>query len=893
MTAKAVRVASIAGALALTSVAVATQIGNFPWPPGVQQVGSESPVLTPEQSMRTFSMPPGYRVELVAAEPLIQDPVVIDFDADGRVWAIEMTTFQPEDDLAGEKEREPKSRVVVLEDTDDDGRADTRTVFADGLIVPRALKVLDQGVLVGEPPNLWLLKDTTGDLKADTKELVTDTYGRPEAGIEHNANSLFWAMDNWMYTSEHDGYLRLKNGRFETAKTLARGQWGLSQDDAGRLYRNTNSNALYVDIVSARYYMRNPNLQRTRGLYESLQTTEDVNAVYPIRPTPGVNRGYQTGILRSDGTLSSYTAVCSPVIYRGDRLPSDLYGNAFLAEPAGNLVSRLIVSDTGQALAARRAYERAEFLASTDERFRPVWLMPAPDGTLYVVDMYRGIIQHRDYITEYLRDEILKRNLQKGVGYGRIYRVMHESTRRAPQPNLSRATPAQLVAALSDPNGWRRDMAQQLLVQRRSQAAVPALRQLAATGSARAKLHALWTLEGIDALQPAEVIRALDDQSRDVRVSALRLSEPWLAQGNAQVTSAVLKRLDDSDWNVRSQLAATLGEMQAAGRIAPLVQLLERKGDDPVTVDAALSSVGGQEGALLDGLLAARQDTPQRRAAITMVASVVLRAGNETAAQKVFTQMADAMRVAWQRDALLRGAEVALLGEAMPGPAAPGSDDAPVAPEPCPTCPGARGGPGGASAFRANAGGDGTVRGRRGGGGVATAPALTLRTAPAISRLAGDPTLGDRAARVLERISWPGKAGAAPAAAALTPAEQQRFTAGQTVYTTRCQVCHLPSGLGQPDVAPALPGSAHVNGPSSRLARILLNGKEGPVGLMPPFSTVLTDEQAAAVLTYIRRAWGNQASPVDTAFVARVRGTTAGRTLPWTDADLAAIPEGP
>ena len=351
MTAKAVRVASVVGALTLMSVAVATQIGNFPWPPGVQQVGSESPVLTPEQSMRTFSMPPGYRVELVAAEPLIQDPVVIDFDADGRIWAIEMTTFQPEDDLAGEKEREPKSRVVVLEDTDDDGRADTRTVFADGLVVPRALKVLDQGVLVGEPPNLWLLKDTTGDLRADTKELVTDTYGSVAAGIEHNANSLFWAMDNWMYTSEHDGYLRLKNGRFETAKTLARGQWGVSQDDAGRLYRNTNSNALYVDIVSAKYYVRNPNLQRTRGLYESLQTTEDVNAVYPIRPTPGVNRGYQTGILRTDGTLSSYTAVCSPVIYRGDRLPSDLYGNAFLAEPAGNLVSRLIVSDTGQSLA--------------------------------------------------------------------------------------------------------------------------------------------------------------------------------------------------------------------------------------------------------------------------------------------------------------------------------------------------------------------------------------------------------------------------------------------------------------------------------------------------------------------------------------------------------------
>jgi mono/diheme cytochrome c family protein len=886
MTAKTVRAASVFAAVALTTVAAA-QIGNFPWPPGVQPVGSESPVLTPEQSMRTFSMPPEYRVELVAAEPLVQDPIVMDFDADGRIWVIEMTTFQPEDDIAGTGERAPESRVVVLEDTDDDGRADKRTVFADGLVLPRALKVLDQGVLVGEPPNLWLMKDTNGDLEADTRELVTDTYGRIDAGVEHNANSLFWAMDNWMYTSEHDGYLRLKNGRFEMAKTLARGQWGLSQDDAGRLYRNTNSDALYVDIVPARYYMRNPNLQRTRGLYESLATTADVNNVYPIRPTPGVNRGYQTGILRSDGTLSSYTAVCSPVIYRGDRLPADLYGNAFLAEPAGNLVSRLIVSDTGESLAGRRAYERAEFLASTDERFRPVWLMPSPDGTLYVVDMYRGIIQHRDYITEYLRDEILKRNLQKGVGYGRIYRVVHESTRRAPRPNLSRATPAQLVAALSDPNGWRRDVAQQLLVQRRSQAAVPALRQLAATGSARAKLHALWTLEGIDALQPAEVVRALDDRSRDVRVSALRLSDPWLAQGNAQVTAAVLKRLDDGDWNVRSQLAATLGEIQAPGRIAPLVQLLERKGDDPVTVDAALSSVGGQEGALLDGLLAARQDTPQRRAAITSVASVVLRAANEAAAQKVFTQIADASRVAWQRDALLHGAEVALLGEAMPGAPGPPESDNSAAPETCATCPGARGGPGGASAFRDN---DGSVRGR--GRGTVAGPALTLRAAPAVGGLAGDATFGARATRVLDRVSWPGKAGAAPAAPALTAAEQQRFTAGQTVYTARCQVCHQPNGLGQPKVASALVGSPHVNGPTSRLARIVLNGKEGTVGLMPPMATVLTDEQVAAVLTYIRRSWGNQASPIDSPVIARVRTAAAGRTRPWTEADLAAIPEG-
>ena len=144
-------------------------------------------------------------------------------------------------------------------------------------------------------------------------------------------------------------------------------------------------------------------------------------------------------MLRPDGTLDRFTAVCAPMVYRGDRLPAELYGNVFVAEPAGNLVSRIIVSDDGTTLRAQKAYERGEFLASTDERFRPVYLSNAPDGTLYIVDMYRGIIQHTGYITEYLRDQILARKLEQPIGYGRIYRVVHETTRRDPKPALSQA----------------------------------------------------------------------------------------------------------------------------------------------------------------------------------------------------------------------------------------------------------------------------------------------------------------------------------------------------------------------------------------------------------------------------------------------------------------------
>jgi hypothetical protein len=310
----------------LVMAAVGTASGHQAtrqFPPPLQTVTQESPVLSPDEEMKTFFMPPGYHVELVASEPMVMDPILIDFDADGRMWAIEVPGYMPEINPSDAVERQPTARIVVLEDTDNDGKMDKRTVFADGLVLPRAMKVLDHGVLVGEPPNVWLMRDTNGDLKMDTKELVTNTFGRLESSVEHNANSLFWGMDNWMYTSEVDTQLRLKDNKFEVTKTLSRGQWGATQDDAGRIYRNTNESVLHVDVVPTRYYTRHPTLLRTRGSYESLEgDNNEVNATWPVRPTTGVNRGYQAGVLRADGTLANHTSVCSPIVYRGDRLPA-------------------------------------------------------------------------------------------------------------------------------------------------------------------------------------------------------------------------------------------------------------------------------------------------------------------------------------------------------------------------------------------------------------------------------------------------------------------------------------------------------------------------------------------------------------------------------------------
>lgn len=861
---------------------------NRPWPPGVQQVPDASPPLAPEDALKTFYMPPGYRLELVASEPLVQDPVAIDWDLERRLWVVEMPGYMRT--VSGEGEREPTGRIVVLQDTDNDGRMDRRTVFADGLILARAIKVLDRGVLVGEPPNVWLMRDTNGDLRMDEKQLVTSQYGRLEVDPENNANSFDWALDNRMYTAgQSTVQLRLKNGAFEVTSTLSRGQWGVTHDDAGRTYRNTNESALHIDLVPTTYFARNPNLLRTRGSYERLaDANPDLNTVWPVRPTPGTNRAYQAGITRADGSLARFTAVCAPLVYRGDRLPAELYGNVFVAEPAGNLVSRIIIDEDATGLRARKAYEGGEFLASTDERFRPVYLSNGPDGTLYVVDMYRGIIEHRVSLTVYLRDQIIKRHLEQPTGLGRIYRVVHHTTLRD-TTSLANASPADLVEMLTHPSGWRRDTAQRLLVERKARVVVPALERMTRSAEdPRTRLHALWTLDGLDAIEWPIVARALEDHSAHVRAAAIRIAERWLDGPDHRLRAAVLKRLDDPDRAVRLQLAATLGTLPPDRlRAAAVLSLLERHGDDPVTLDIVLSGLRGREATVLDALMRIGEaQTTQREAAITMLAATIVRGAQDDSVQEVFARIAVESGLRWQRSAVLHGAEIALLGAVMPG--TPRQRATPAGAAPCPTCPGARGGPGGAYVFPPP-----EPAPNRHAAARARGAGLRLNREPAaLSALAvRHDDLGARAARILARVTWPGKPGGAAPVPPLTAEEQKRFDAGHEIYRNMCQACHQADGRGQDKIAPSLIGAVLTLGPADIPARVLLNGKEGAVGLMPPIGAALDDEQIASVLTYVRRAWGHAGTPVDPATVKAVRARTATRTRPWTDAELTALAE--
>ena len=838
--------------------------GNI-WLPA-KKAGATSPALTPEEELKTFSMPPGYHAQLVASEPLIESPIIIDFDPDGRMWVLELQAFLP--DTSGRDTQDPICDVAVLEDVDGNGTMDKRTVFADHLVLPRALKVLDHGVLIGEPPNLWLMKDTNGDLKADTKDAVYKNYGRFIAGVEHNANGLLWAMDNVLYTSEWNENLRLKDGKFDVLPSLSRGQWQSSQDDAGRVYRNVNDAPLFIDYTPARYFVRNPNVARTRGLYESLIDQLDAT-VYPVRQNRGVNRGYRDPFFRPDGSSVVIQGAGSPTVYRGDKYPADARGSVFITDSPTNLVHRFnIVDDGAGRLTAKNAYARGEFLASSDERFRPVNLASAPDGNLYVVDMYRGVVQDGGIWSDYLRDYIKSHDLELPVQRGRIWRIVYGSaqTNRGAKPSLTSASPAQLVQALSHPNGWWRDTAQRLLVERGATSVAPALKKLATSAPDwRTKLHALWTLDGIDAIDPETVERALSDAKAEVRANAVRLAERYLASENPSITKAVLTLANDKNWNVRRQVAASIGELPASARKDPATLLLKKFGSDPLIVDAAISSIAGTEDLVLADVFQI-DGGPGPTEAITALAAAITRSGNVPAVQKLFAIVTNESQPSSVRLAVLQGIDKVLPAA---GAAPPGR--------------------GGRAAGSVALSGLSTP-----GAGEAFTPgrAVTLPTEPVdLARLgSGSDPLASAAKSVVNKLDWPNRPVPTVIVPPLTEEQQKQFAAGSEIYKGLCIGCHQEDGKGKDKIGANLVDSPYVkNTDPNAIIRVLLSGKEGSIGLMPPVGATYSDEQIASVLTFVRRSWGNTAPPVDSLSVLEVRGLTKARNKPWTDDELKQV----
>ena len=576
---------------------------------------------------------------------------------------------------------------------------------------------------------------------------------------------------------------------------------GAHQDDAGRIYRNTNESVLHVDVVPTRYYTRHPTLLRTRGSYESLEgDNNEVNATWPVRPTPGVNRGYQDGRVASRRHALQFTSVCSPIVYRGDRLPTELYGNVFVAEPAANLVSRIIVERRGAA-EAEQGVSRRGVPGSTDERFRPVYLAPAPDGTFYIVDIYRGIIQHKIYITEYLKGQIDSRNLTQPTGKGRIYRVVHDTTKRDVKPELSKASPAKLVQTLSHPNGWWRDTAQRLLVERGDPKAVAPLTTLAneapRTGkpvctrsgrsTARTRSHRPTLIK---ALNDPVARRARVRRSARGALAGSRLIRPFGGRAQAHRRSRAVRR----QWRPRS------ASCRRIAREAPLASMLEKQATIRSRWMPQSAACAGARRRCSTRCWSATRRRPRLKPRITMLAATVVRGATGR-------RVADHLPVDFRR----RPADMAAIGAASRwGSSVAEHDDA--------GDDGARPGRGPGSGDRTMSDVSGRARGREGrrrlarrrwGGNRAPAvrPARSRRRggcgrrrrsgrgrwrrwrarrarsgAETAARAGGVIAFAERDRRFGHardgapgRLEWPGKPGAAAPVAPLTPAEEQRF----------------------------------------------------------------------------------------------------------------------
>jgi mono/diheme cytochrome c family protein/glucose/arabinose dehydrogenase len=554
--------------------------------------GNPSPPKSPEEESATFQLPSNLEMQLVASEPMIQDPVVMTFDEDGRLWVVEMRGFMP--DIDGNGETDPSGRVSILEDTNGDGMMDKSTVYIDSLILPRALAVIPGGALVVDNWKLWITKDTDGDMKADTKELVDSTYAGTTLP-EHSGNGLWRGIDNWYYNARSVLRYKLEHGAVIRDSTEFRGQWGMSHDDQGRLYYNYNWSQLHADLVPPNYLNANKDHVSTSGIDHGLTLDR---RVYPIRANPAVNRGYIPGTLDDQGRLLEFTAACSPYVYRATTLPNEYYQNAFVCEPSGNLVKRNVLTENGYNLKAKDPNPGHEFLASTDERFRPVFISSGPDGLLYVADMYRGLVQHGEYVTPYLREQTLKRHLDAPVHFGRIWRIVPKGYVSHKSDGLSTLTSTQLVDSLGSNNGWIRDMAQKLLVERNDRSIIDDLKKT--TGMA--KLHALWTLDGMNANDKQLLFEALHDRSDAVSTAALRLLETY---ADNKLGDELISMLPQADSKRLLQFTLSARRLDPKQSFKIFRYVLD-KTDTPLALipDAIISGLSGKELAFTKYLLA-------------------------------------------------------------------------------------------------------------------------------------------------------------------------------------------------------------------------------------------------------------------------------------------------
>ncbi len=538
------------------------------------------------EEQKRFILPEGYEMEAVLTEPQIEQPAQVIFDGNGRMYVLELRTYMLTVD--SDSTLTPKSVISRWEDLDKDGVYEKGTDFVSGLIFPRfVLPYGENAVLTMESNQDVVYKyiDTNNDGKADKREFFTDDFGR-SGNVEHQQAFLYWGMDNWLYSTVNPFRIReTKKGvvREPTGSNMA--QWGITHDDDGKLWFQGGSNGVPSYFQFPIHY----------GDYEVKDQFEegfDVPWGAPILIAD--MQGGMGQIRQPDGSLNKVTGASGNDIYRGDRLPKTLYGQYFYGEPVARIVRQVnpVVKEGLTTLQNVYQSQKSEFLKSTDPLFRPVDMATAPDGTMYICDMYHGIIQEGQWTKDgsYLRTKIQQYQLDKVIRLGRIWRLKHKTIARDQTvPRMYSQKTKDLIPYLSHPNGWWRDMAQQVIVQRGDQSVAKTLEQISlGSGNINARFHALWCLEGIGSLRSEIVRKLLKDPNPRMKIMAMYAGESVYKKGDISLGADFLKLTQDQNEEVVMRAMMTARVLEITGKEASVKMAMSK------SKSAGIQLVGSQ-----------------------------------------------------------------------------------------------------------------------------------------------------------------------------------------------------------------------------------------------------------------------------------------------------------
>jgi mono/diheme cytochrome c family protein len=559
-----------------------------------------SEVFEPEIDLSDFILQDNFQLELIASEPLIEAPVAMTFDNQGRVWVMEMPDYMP--NIHGSEEDVARGRIVILEDENGNGRMDHAKVFLEKLHQPRAMALVYGGLLYAEAPNLYFVEIENDQPK---NRVLVDSIYAVGGNVEHQPNGLMMNLDNWIYNAKSNFRYRRVDGVWKKEPTHFRGQWGITRDDYGRLFYNDNSNPLYGDYVMPNQMTRNKFLHPKEGVGKNICVDR---SLYPLQST-AVNRGYMDGMLDEDEKLISFTSACSPMIYRGDNFDEKYDGNAFVCAPEINAIKRITLTENDGKVKGQPAWNDKEFLITTDQGFRPVNLNNAPDGSFYITDMHRGIIQHKVYMTAYLKSQIEERKLDTIINSGRIFRVFQQEN-KSEKIDLDNLGNEELCNLLKDKNGWLRDRAQQLLIHRNATDVLGELKSIAINPKNHfAQIHAYWILEGLNSLDEVVLLEAKNDWHPKVIGTTIRLVEKFSNKNPEKFLAKSNQFFQLKNKGIDLQLAFSISQIKKENNVNTLLlKLNQRYPNDELITEAIVSGLQGKEEMFLNFIKKAGSD---------------------------------------------------------------------------------------------------------------------------------------------------------------------------------------------------------------------------------------------------------------------------------------------